>query len=304
LSPELSLIDSITASLQTRGGRIVRGIGDDASVVKALKLCVTSVDSVVEGVHFRLDDPELSFQDIGWRALAGALSDIAAMGAQTGEAYMALGIPSHVSESQALELMEGAQELAELTETSILGGDVVSAPALFASVTIVGWAERDQKLLGRDAARPGDLVGVTGTLGGRPRRPLPRLREGRAIAPAGAHAMIDLSDGLATDALHIARSSGVALKIDLDRLPTDEQTQITAERLGIPAWQAAATVGEDYELCVCVPRKRAERVSQACERVGATLTWVGHVSEGEPDLVLRHEGRKQVLAGFEHRWQS
>jgi thiamine-monophosphate kinase len=302
LSPELSLIDSITATLQTRGGRVVRGIGDDASVVKALKLCVTSIDSIVEGVHFRLDDPKLSFQDIGWRALAGALSDIAAMGAQTGEAYVALGIPSHVSERQALELMDGARELAELTDTMILGGDVVSAPALFASVSIVGWAERDQKLLGRDGARADDLVGVTGTLGGRPRRPLPRLREGRAIAPAGAHAMIDISDGLASDARQIARSSGVVLKIDLDQLPIDEHTQRTAEQLGIPAWQAAATAGEDYELCVCAPRKRAERVSQACERIGAKLTWVGRVSEGEPDVVLRHEGRKQALVGFEHRW--
>jgi thiamine-monophosphate kinase len=302
LSPELSLIDSITATLQTRGGRVVRGIGDDASVVKALKLCVTTIDSIVEGVHFRLDDPKLSFQDIGWRALAGALSDIAAMGAQTGEAYVALGIPSHVSERQALELMDGARELAELTDTMILGGDVVSAPALFASVSIVGWAERDQKLLGRDGARAGDLVGVTGTLGGRPRRPLPRLREGRAIAPAGAHAMIDISDGLASDARQIARSSGVVLKIDLDQLPIDEHTQRTAEQLGIPAWQAAATAGEDYELCVCAPRKRAERVSQACERIGAKLTWVGRVSEGEPDVVLRHEGRKQALVGFEHRW--
>ncbi len=302
MSPELSLIDSITATLPSGGGRVVRGIGDDASVVKALKLCVSSIDSIVEGVHFRLDDPELSFQDIGWRALACSLSDIAAMGAQTGEAYMALGIPSHVSESQALELMAGARELAELTDTAILGGDVVSAPVLFATVSIVGWAERDQKLLGRDGARVGDLIGVTGTLGGRPRRPLPRLREGRAIAPAGAHAMIDLSDGLASDARHIARNSGVVLEIDLEQLPTDEQTQRTAERLGIPAWQAAVSAGEDYELCVCAPRKRAKRVSQACERVGATLTWVGHVSEGDPDVVLRHEGRKQTLVGFEHRW--
>jgi thiamine-monophosphate kinase len=302
LSPELSLIDSITAMLPTRGRRVVRGIGDDASVVKALKLCVTSIDSIVEGVHFRLDDPELSFEDVGWRALAGALSDIAAMGAQTGEAYIALGIPSHVSESQALELMVGARELAELTDTSILGGDVVSAPALFASVTVVGWAERDQKLLGRDGARAGDLVGVTGTLGTMPRRPLPRLREGRAIAPAGAHAMIDLSDGLASDARHIAHGSNVTLKIDLGRLPINEQTQRNAERLNMPVWKVAATVGEDYELCVCVPRKRAERVSQACARVGAQLTWIGHVSEGEPDVVLRHEGRKQTLVGFEHQW--
>ena len=280
----------------------MRGIGDDATVVKALKLCVTTVDTIVEGVHFRLDDPELSFQDIGWKALAGGLSDIAAMGAQTGEAYVALGIPSHVSERQALELMLGAEELAELTGTTIAGGDVVSAPGLFASVTVVGWAERDQKLIGRDGARGGDLVGVTGTLGGRPRRPLPRLREGRAIAPAGAHAMIDISDGLATDARHLAQSSGVVLKIDLDQLPTDERTQVTADALCVPAWEAAATAGEDYELCVCVPRKRADRVSAACERVGTKLTWVGHVSEGWPGVVLRHEGRKQTLTGFEHRW--
>lgn len=281
---------------------MVRGIGDDATVVKALKLCVTSVDTIVEGVHFRLDDPELSFQDIGWKALAAGLSDIAAMGAQTGEAYVALGIPSHVSERQALEVMLGAEELAEATGTTIAGGDVVSAPGLFVSVTIVGWAERDQKLAGRDTARPGDLVGVTGTLGGRPRRPQPRLREGRAIAPAGTHAMIDLSDGVATDARHLAQSSGVVLKLDLDKLPTDEHTQRTAEELGVPVWEAAATAGEDYELCVCVPRKRAERVKTACERVGTEFTWIGHVSEGWPGVVLRHEGRKQTLTGFEHRW--
>jgi thiamine-monophosphate kinase len=280
----------------------VRGIGDDATVVKALKLCVTTVDTIVEGVHFNLGDPELSFADIGWKALAGALSDIAAMGAQTGEAYVALGIPSHVSEAQALQLMLGAEELAELTGTAIAGGDVVSAPGLFVSVTIVGWAERDQKLIGRDGARPGDLVGVTGTLGVREKRPLPRLREGRAIAPAGTHAMIDLSDGLATDAKHLARSSGVVLKLELERLPIDERTERTADVLGVSPWEAAATAGEDYELCVCVPRERTDRVSAACERVGTKLTWVGHVSEGYPGVVLRHEGRKQTLTGFEHRW--
>lgn len=279
----------------------MRGIGDDAAVVKALKLCVTSVDTIVEGVHFRLD-ADTSFAEIGWRAMAGALSDIAAMGAQTGEAYVALGIPSHVSERQALDLMLGAEELAEQTATTIAGGDVVAAPALFVSVTIVGWAERDQKLIGRDAARPGDLVGVTGTLGARPRRPVPRLRESRAIAPAGVHAMIDLSDGIATDALHIARASGVALKIDLEKLPIDERTEATARELGVPAWQAAAIAGEDYELCVCVPPRRLERVNQACQRAEIPITWVGRVIDGEPGVSLRHKGERQRLSGYEHRW--
>lgn len=280
---------------------MVRGIGDDAAVVKALKLCVTSVDSVVEGVHFVLDE-HADFAEIGWRALAGALSDIAAMGAQTGEAYVALGIPAHVGERHALELMQGAEQLAEQTDTTIAGGDVVRAPALFASVTVVGWAERDQKLIGRDGARPGDLIGVTGTLGARPPRPLPRLREARALAPAGVHAMIDLSDGLATDALHLARAGGVTLKIDLEKLPTDARTEARASELGVPPWQAAATAGEDYELCVCVPPRRLERVKQAALRANVELTWIGKVLEGEPQLVLRHEGRRQRLSGYEHRW--
>lgn len=283
-----------------RGERIVRGIGDDASIVKTLKLCITTVDMVVEGVHFRLDDPELSFEDIGWRALAGALSDIAAMGAQTGEAYIALGVPPHVSERQALEVMLGAEQLAEQTRTTIAGGDVVSAPVLLASVTVVGWAERDQRLTGREGALPGDQVAVTGPLGGRPHRPLPRLREGRALAQAGARAMIDLSDGIATDAHHLAQASNVGIRIELERLPTDERTARTAQELGIPEWRAAATAGEDFELCVCVPRKRMERVNNAFKQAsGRDLVWVGRVVE-DPGLVLRHKGERQELEGFEH----
>ncbi len=280
----------------------MRGIGDDASIVKTLKLCVTSVDMVVEGVHFELDDPELRFEDVGWRALAGGLSDIAAMGAQTGEAYVALGVPKHVSERQALEVMIGAEELAEQTRTTIAGGDVVSAPALIVSVTVVGWAERDQKLVGREGARPGDQIAVTGPLGGRRRRPLPRLREGRALAQAGAHAMIDLSDGIATDAGHLAEASGVGVRIELERLPTDQATASTAAALSVPDWQAAAIAGEDYELCVCVPRKRIERVNNAFKAIsGRDLVWVGRVVEDGPTgLVLRYKGERQLLQGFEH----
>src|SRR5205807_2715390 len=139
------------------------------------------------------------------------------------------------------------------TGTSIAGGDVVGAPALMVSVTAVGWADSEDQLVGRDGAKPGDLVGVTGDLGGagaglavmegraprtagaeaalaRVRRPWPRLREGRALAAAGVHAMIDLSDGLATDAGHIACASGARLLLRLAALPlADGVAEVCAE---------------------------------------------------------------------------
>jgi thiamine-monophosphate kinase len=286
---ERSLIDSIAAVLPAGGTRVVRGVGDDAAVVRAGgALCVTSVDAMVEGVHFRLDDGSSSPFDVGWRALAGALSDLAAMGARPGEAYIALGVSAQVGEESALELIRGASELATLTGAVLVGGDVVQAPVLMVSVTVVGWADSERELVGRDGAQVGDLVGVTGRLGGRPRRPVPRLIEGRALAHAGAHAMIDLSDGLATDARHIGERSGLCLEIELEKLPLDE---------GVSSWEQAATAGEDYELCVCVPPRDAASIQMAVE-----LTWIGRVVSGPPGASLRRGGRDLQLRGFEHRW--
>src|SRR4051795_7402093 len=132
---ELSLIASIERVLGTRGGRLLRGPGDDAAVVRADgALAVTSVDAMVEGVHFRLDTH--SPADVGHKALAAALSDLAAMGARPGEAYVALGLPSAFGEQAALELVEAMEKLAERSGTTIAGGDVVSAPQLLVSVTV------------------------------------------------------------------------------------------------------------------------------------------------------------------------
>jgi thiamine-monophosphate kinase len=298
---ELSLIRSIEAALTDRSGRLVLWTGDDAAVVRARPLAVTSIDTIVEGVHFTLSTH--SPAQIGHRALATALSDIAAMGAEPGEAYVSLVCPRYFEEP--LELVRGMEALAESYATTIAGGDVVRGPALTVSVAVTGWADREEELVARDGARPGDLVGVTGELGGseagrlllergerepaelirRHLFPQPRLAEGRALAAAGATAMIDLSDGLATDAGHVAERSGVELRVRLGDVPV--APGVTPE--------TAVTGGDDYELLVTVPPER-----RAAAEAAATLTWIGEVAEGSGLELLGRDGPVEGLSGYEH----
>jgi len=319
---EQALIAAIAGALAARGERVLVGVGDDAAVVRARPYAVTSVDTMFDGVHFGYADGWISAEEVGWRALAGALSDLAAMGADPGEAYLSLGLPSGMSIDDGLALVRGAEALAAQTATTIAGGDVSSAPTLTVGVTVVGWAERAEDLVLRAGARPGDLVGVTGTLGGaaaglaiaqgratpptavavadglrrRLVHPVPRLVEGRALAEAGARAMIDLSDGLATDAAHLARAGEVDIEIEIAALPLAPGVAEVAAQLGVPAAELAATGGEDYELCVCVAPARRP----AAEAAG--LTWVGVVRSGAGELVVRADGGPVTLSGFEHRW--
>jgi thiamine-monophosphate kinase len=325
---ELDLIGSLRDVLMPGGARVLRWLGDDAAVVRACGYAVTSIDTMIEGVHFR--SGQLSPDEIGHRALAGAVSDLAAMGAHAGEAYLALGIASGTELAQARSLLAGAQQLAGALGVTIAGGDVTAAPVLIVSVTVVGWATDPGQLVGRDGARPGDLVGVTGALGGsgaglalreqradpdsvqpdaarrlhdRYARPQPRLEQGIALSRLGATAMIDVSDGVATDAGHLAQASGVRIELSLAELPLQAGVAEVARQLGADPASFAATAGEDYELCVCVPAAghaaaEAGLAALSAEASGPPITWIGRVTEGPPGLSFTDATAQ--LSGYEH----
>lgn len=319
---ELELIAALEQLLSCGDPRVIRGLGDDAAIVRGRGYAVTSVDAMVDGVHFRSD--QLSPEEIGHRALAAALSDLAAMGADPGEVYLALGLPAGIDQPAVLELVSAAAALAERAGVCIAGGDLTRAPVLTVSFTAVGWTDDPAELVSRAGARPGDLVAVTGTLGAagaglalvegratladealartlrdRYARPEPRLAEGRALARAGASGMIDISDGLATDAGHLARRSGVRLELTLASLPLAAGVREVAQALGTDPAAFAATAGEDYELCVCAsPSARGPIESALRTSVGSAPTWIGLVLDGPPGVTFTDS--REELSGYEH----
>ncbi|HEX3241198.1 MAG TPA: thiamine-phosphate kinase [Solirubrobacterales bacterium] len=322
---EFELLAKLRERLPGPGPRVRLGSGDDAAVTVPGGATATSVDASVDGVHFRREQAEL--ETIGHKALATALSDLAAMGAEAGEAYVVLGVPPDLGEDECLRLLDGMLALAARTGTTLAGGDVTRAPALSLAVTVVGHADSPADLIGRGGARPGDTLVLSGELGGagaglalleqpelgaglapetakrlraRQREPWPRLRLGRALAAAGATAMIDLSDGLGADAGHLAAQSGVGLRIEAASLPLAKGVAEIAAASGREPLELAASCGEDYELLAALPRDRLDAVSAAIGAAAeATLTPIGEVVAGAGVEIRLPGGGCLETAGFD-----
>jgi len=293
-------------------GRGARDLGDDCALLRLGRTTLAlSSDASLEGVHFRTD--WLSFQEIGWRAGAAALSDLAAEGATPLGVLVSLGVPASGRRAArnadpAAEIMRGVAAVAKRVDARVLGGDLTHSPRYLVDVCAIGTVERPVR---RSGARPGDGVWVTGRLGGaglglarlragrgvadvvrrRFARPEPRIAAGRWLARRGARAMIDLSDGLAGDAGHLAAASRVRVALELER---------------IPCWPgvaplAAARSGEEYELLVALPRRfgaREARAFRAATRLA--LTRIGACTAGRGVRMTDHGRRLTPPPGFDH----
>jgi thiamine-monophosphate kinase len=308
--PEFDRIREIVRTLGPRGA----GLGDDCALIQtAAGFFALSTDVSLEQVHFRLDWIRLA--EVGWRATAAALSDLAAEGAEPAGVLCAVTMPPAASESELLEVMSGVGAAAEFVRAPVLGGDLSSGPVWSLAITVVGQAREP---VTRGGALPGDRLWVTGALGGsraaleawrrgeepvsaarqRFAHPEPRIAAGRWLAQRGAHAMIDLSDGLAGDAGHLAAASGVGLDIDLDAVPVAPEIHREAERSHMPSSQFAAEGGEDYELLVALPGNFDE-AKEFARQCGIPLTRIGTVGAGRGVRFVQ-AGRTITLKGFNH----
>ncbi|MBJ7355475.1 MAG: thiamine-phosphate kinase [Thermoleophilaceae bacterium] len=307
---EQDRIHSLVARFGASADRIVVPSGDDAAVVRADgAVSVTSIDAVVEGVHFEL--PAWPLEAVGRKAVAAALSDLAAMGASAGEVYVAAGLPKELSEAGFDALCDGIAAAAEECGAGVAGGDLSSAGELWLSVTVVGYAATDDAVVTRAGAQPGDAIVVTGALGGSARAieliaagtdsadprlmkqfaPIPRFAAGAALAAHGATAMIDISDGLARDAGQVGDASGVQLTIELASVPL---------AAGIEDAAFAAASGEEYELLATLPQGQVEFAKSAVAETGTTLTVIGQVTEGTGAELLNVDGARLEIRGFDH----
>lgn len=316
---EFGLIELLASIVGTPDTDVLVGIGDDAAAWQnddAIQIATT--DALVQDVHFTLETT--SWHDLGWKALAVNLSDVAAVGGTPRHALVALGLPGDTEVDCVTELYQGMRELAELFDVSIVGGDVVAAPLLVLSVAVHGTAQR---VLTRSAARPGDCIAVTGLLGASSAglavlrggvsldeataaplreahlKPFPRVREGLVLAQNDViRAAIDISDGLVGDLSRLCKASGVGARLQPDQVPVHPlvRSAFQADYLDM-----ALSGGEDYELLFT---GSAEAVATVKGLMPCPVSVIGEITSQEPNrvrLLDEHGGELKLgRGGWEH----
>jgi thiamine-monophosphate kinase len=308
---EFDVIRRLSQRLPAPPPEVVVPIGDDCAVVRlGGGLWVAAADMLVEGRHFEAS--WASPREVGFKAVAVNVSDVAAMG---GTPRFVLASGGGADPETTLGCMEGVLEACEEFGAYPLGGDTTGSPALTVDVAILGELGGPPVL--RSGARPGDLLAVTGELGAsaagllaltggdrnperlvrKHLRPEPRVLAGRAAARLGARAMIDLSDGLASDVRHVAEASGVGCRIDLGLLPVSHDTREYASSLGRDPEVLAATGGEDYELLISAPEGVMEALVSESD---VPVTVVGEVVPGSGAVFLRGGESVESLSGWDH----
>lgn len=326
---EIHLVELLQSLARQSDDALKIGIGDDCAVIRRTdgKVWLLTTDCLVEGIHFRLG--LTSLEDLGAKAVAVNVSDIASMGGVPRFGLVTLGLTRTTPVADVEALYKGIRRSCQHYGVSLVGGDTTRASQMILSVVMLGEQE-EGSVVSRSGASPGDLIYVTGTLGDsvlglallgegeRPERassdvrwllqrhlvPQPRARLGRRIAEAGlASAMIDVSDGLATDLRRLCTASRVGARIELGRLPRSSPLKAVAPLRGLDPLEVALRGGEDYELLFTVPEDKYTDLATELPRSGPLITRIGTVTPAEDGLVaLEPDGRLRPLSeeGYDH----
>ena len=316
---EFRLIEMIAKTVGKPGGdAVLIGIGDDAACWRARGLQLATTDTLIEGVHFNLKHS--TWRELGWKSMAVNLSDIAAMGGKPRYALVTLGLPSDTKVADIINLYKGMTELARKFDVQIIGGDMVGAPIVAITIALIGEVQSEDKILRRSAARPGDMIAVTGHLGASAAglalmqrklaldrntatalrkahyKPNTRIKEGQTLACHGIKTAMDISDGLVIDLEKICIASKVGAKIYSDRIPIHP---IVERVFGDDAITFALSGGEDYELLFTAPRKIVSAVEKL---LTCPVTVIGEIVGGKGVKVIDENGKKLALkdTGWDH----
>ena len=303
--------------LRTLGVEVELGIGDDAAAwVQQGTRVVSTTDTMVEGVHFKTDTTP--WVELGWKAMASNLSDVASMGCSPTLALVTLGLRGDIPVSGLATMYDGMMEACEYAGGAIIGGDVVRSNTFFVTVALEGICDAESHVLSRGAARAGDLIGVTGRLGcsagglallldaeaGRGvsdesrvylttahNRPLPRVAEGRTLREIGVRCAMDVSDGLTADLGKLCAASGVSAVVKSDRLPADDHLKQTFPDRWL---EFALGGGEDYEIVFTADAGIMEAVS---ERLGERISVIGGIEAGDGSVRILDSDGNEIETG-------